>query len=291
MSAGDEQRMAYLGFRIIMPPPILRPWVQSFWVVNGTPAPATHAEEYMHPGGGFGLVFNLNESGAKLDLDGDALPESVFLDGTTTRSRRMGFAGPVQAVGIRFVPGGAYPFINVPLNLLGDQTTVLDALTRRREVLTLHEQVVEATTLPDRLQRLETWLIRQLRHTDTASPVVAASLNRLHGQAGIIGMKALADQLHISQRQLERLYQVEVGMTPKQYACLLRVEQARMMLRQKRYQSAADVGAALGYYDQAHFTRDFGTVVGMTPGQYRERGMNRARQNHTAPGDHDTLPG
>lgn len=59
-------------------------------------------------------------------------------------------------------------------------------------------------------------------------------------------------------------------MTPKHYARLQRIEQARDALKQLPSQSVAHISAALDYYDQAHFTHEFKAVVGMTPRRYMQ---------------------
>jgi AraC-like DNA-binding protein len=64
---------------------------------------------------------------------------------------------------------------------------------------------------------------------------------------------------------------MQVGMSPKQYARLLRVETARLALKRMRAPSTTYLAAELGFYDQAHFIREFSAVVGMTPYAYLKR--------------------
>jgi AraC-like DNA-binding protein len=80
----------------------------------------------------------------------------------------------------------------------------------------------------------------------------------------------LAEDLGISQRKLEQLYRIQVGMTPLQYIHLKRIELARMALKQKK-QSNTHLAADLGFYDQAHFIREFSSVIGITPYTYMMR--------------------
>jgi AraC-like DNA-binding protein len=60
-------------------------------------------------------------------------------------------------------------------------------------------------------------------------------------------------------------------MSPKQYVQLLRVEKARLALKQMNGQTTTTLAAALGYYDQSHFIHEFGTVIGLTPYAYMKR--------------------
>jgi len=76
----------------------------------------------MHPRGGFGIVFNF---GDPVYLDGRIIKEPIFLDSANTLSRKMGFFGQIDLIGIRFQEGGAYPFLGVPLHELRNEFTLL----------------------------------------------------------------------------------------------------------------------------------------------------------------------
>jgi AraC-like DNA-binding protein len=262
-----ESQLAYLGFQLVSPSRLLRPYVRSYWHFRReTPLIAYH-EEYMHPRGGFGIVFNFRE---KLRLDAQAVAEPIFLDGANTVSRKMGFLGHVELMGIRFHEGGAYPFLGVPLIELQNEITLLDALDRPG-LLRLQARLNEAESLPARINLLEEWLIGRLSLGKERDALIPASLTMLREREGQLPIPELARELAISQRQLERLYQRQVGMSPKQYSQLLRVETARLALKQMNEQATTSLAAELGYYDQSHFIREFRAVIGMTPYAYMKR--------------------
>ncbi len=267
MATTAEAQLADLGFRLIAPAQALRHCIQSYWYFRrDTPLPA-YREEYMHPRGGFGLVFNFGES---VRLDGQLVVEPLFLDGATTKSRRLGFLGRVELMGIRFQEGGAYPVLGVPLAELRNETQLLDA-GDRASLLRLYARLHGAGSLPERLRLLEAWVIQRLSCGKQGSSVVPATLLLLREQAGQLSIPQLARDCGISQRQLERVYQTQVGMSPKQYSQLLRVDQARLALKNRDIPSTAFLAAEHGFYDQSHFIREFSAVVGMTPYAYRKR--------------------
>jgi AraC-like DNA-binding protein len=75
----------------------------------------------------------------------------------------------------------------------------------------------------------------------------------------------VADALGVSTRNLRRVFRDVVGMSPKEYARLVRFHLA---LREARTSSDVDwagVAAATGYYDQAHLIAEFHDIVGVTP--------------------------
>ena len=261
--------LAYLGFRYFLPDPALRPFVRSYWYFQRQTPLTEYHEEYMHPTGGFGIAFNF---GDHLALDSQPLRDSLFLDGANTVSRKLGFMGRVEMMGVRFHEGGAYPFLAIPLSELRNEVAALDALDRPA-LTRLHTRLYEVASLPDRIHLVEKWLLGRLSLGKERDALIPASLAML--RRGALSIPTLAENLAISQRQLERLYQRDVGMSPKKYAQLLRVEAARLALKELHQQNQAHLAADLGYYDQAHFIRDFRAVIGMTPHRYMQRSQAR----------------
>lgn len=77
----------------------------------------------------------------------------------------------------------------------------------------------------------------------------------------------VAGEFGLTERTLQRLVEQRVGLSPKWLVQRRRLHDAVAALKAGTT-TLADMAATLGYTDQAHFTRDFRTVTGMTPGQF-----------------------
>lgn len=267
MSQTPETQLAYLGFQLIQPGRLLSPFIRSYWYFRRAAPLHTCHEEYMNPSGGYGIAFNF---GDVVQLGAQTITEPVFLHGANTISRAMGFFGRVEQLGIRFYEGGAFPFIGVPLIELQNEIDLLDAMDRT-DLLRLHARLQEAVSLPARICLLENWLVARLNLGKEQNALVPPTLQRLRKSNGRYSISALAQEFAISQRQMERIYQVQVGMSPKQYAQLQRVEAARLALKNTNGKSMAELATELGFYDQSHFIREFNAVIGISPHTYLKR--------------------
>jgi len=78
------------------------------------------------------------------------------------------------------------------------------------------------------------------------------------------------DLVGMSTKRLIALFRAEVGLSPKAYARVRRL-QAALRLLSTGPVGGARVAAEVGYFDQAHFVRDFESFTGMTPTQYSQR--------------------
>jgi len=81
-----------------------------------------------------------------------------------------------------------------------------------------------------------------------------------------VTLEALARHAGISAFHLCRVFRQTVGMTPHAYQTQVRVRHARSLLRAGL--PITTVAAQTGFYDQAHLTRHFKRIVGLTPGRY-----------------------
>lgn len=225
-------------------------------------------DEFMHPDGSLGLVFNW---GDVLQLQTRCYPQDVVIDRVGTRSQRLQLAGQVETFGILFRPGGAFPLFGVPMDELTETAVLADHLPQH-QLTHLHEQLYALPTLAARAALVERWLLAHVAYAQEQSPLVNTSLAILaqtHGQRSI---QQVAESVYVSTRQLERLFKTEVGLSPKKFARLMRIRQARVTLKQDG--TLTHVAHTHGFYDQAHFIREFSSVIGMTPGAYLSRQKN-----------------
>ena len=82
-----------------------------------------------------------------------------------------------------------------------------------------------------------------------------------------IYIKSLAEIAGLNPSQFSRLFKKVTGQTPHQFVMNYRVEQAKIMLSEKR--SLLDIALSCGFADQSHFTRVFTRRVQCSPKQYK----------------------
>ena len=99
-------------------------------------------------------------------------------------------------------------------------------------------------------------------------PGVAAAVAAIEANPSI-RIAELRDLVGVSTKRLIALFRTEVGLSPKAYARIRRFQAALRLLSAGR--PGARVAADVGYFDQAHFVREFRSFTGITPTQYAEQ--------------------
>jgi len=78
----------------------------------------------------------------------------------------------------------------------------------------------------------------------------------------------LAFDLAISERQLRRRIKTLTGLSPTQYLKETRLQAARQLLEQRRFNTVAQTAGAVGFQDARAFSRNFSNRFGKTPSEY-----------------------
>lgn len=105
---------------------------------------------------------------------------------------------------------------------------------------------------------------------DDEGIVVNALVAFVEGRSDVVRVAQVCEEFDLTERALQRLVRRRIGITPKWLIQRRRLHEAAERLRVGAGNLAA-VAADLGYADQPHFTRDFQTVTGMTPGAFAAR--------------------
>ncbi|MEQ3626269.1 MAG: GlxA family transcriptional regulator [Celeribacter sp.] len=126
--------------------------------------------------------------------------------------------------------------------------------------------VEPATTDNDPGQEPQPALPLTLRCND---PLVRRALLRMQDSLDApVTVATLAESIGVTRRRLERHFRAALGMSPAQAGMLLRLAQARHLLRHSR-RSVTAIAQATGFCDMPHLARVFRRHEGMTPGDYR----------------------
>lgn len=191
-----------------------------------------------------------------------ALP-ATFLVGAVNHPRLYRVLPGSRFVAVTFRPGGLHACFGIPaVDVTGRLTPIDNAalgnLTAANEDDAAH--LLQAV-LEDALQ---------------AGGKSAARLPPLHVDSLNRPVGVLARELGISVRQFERRCLVSLGMPLREYRRLSRYSLAMtsLMMQGAPPQALASLAQDAGYVDQAHFTRDFSSMVGQPPARFlRQRGQ------------------
>ncbi len=199
--------------------------------------------------------------------------ESVVVTGVCTRRFDVEVRGWGRVVGLRFRPGGLTALTGHPASAWTDRSVAASEVLPRGLVAELADPEL-AHDGPAWSHTAEAGLAalahdRRDPRYDLLLDVVADML----ADHSLLTVADVAERHAVTVRTLQRLFTQYVGVGPKWVLARYRLHDAVADLDAGRPGSLTDLAMRYGWYDQAHFTRDFTALVGVTPGQYRDRAV------------------
>jgi AraC-like DNA-binding protein len=175
--------------------------------------------------------------------------------------------GRGQAFGVKFRPAGFYPFVHLPVAALTDGQVRID------DVFGVDPRHVEDALLAladdDAKYDLVEDIVRaHLPPWDDAIATIDAMVACVSGDRSVIRVDQVVERFGLNKRTLQRLFKQYVGVTPKWVIKRFRLHEAAERLAAGEDVDVPRLAIELGYFDQAHFIKDFKSIVGQSPGQY-----------------------
>ncbi|GAA3012023.1 hypothetical protein GCM10010483_66200 [Actinokineospora diospyrosa] len=198
--------------------------------------------------------------------DGTDLPSCPVL-GLRDRPLDLEQAGVARGVSITLTPPGAYALFGLPLKELANETVPLADLLR---VDLLRERLAEADGWPERFRLLDAYLLGRVARGPALSGQVEGAWHRLMSSPVSVG--ALAEASGWTRQHFHARFREQIGLAPRTVARIARLNRAALLLARPEPPSLAAVAHVCGYVDQPHLNRDFRTLTGCTPTDYRTGG-------------------
>lgn len=182
--------------------------------------------------------------------------------------------GRGDVLGIKYRPGGFRPLWPRPVIELRDRELPAQALFGDA-VASLEETLFAADDDAAMIAAAERFLLERRPPANPQASLAGDIVDGIAEDRTLLRVEHVQARWHSSARSLQRLFREYVGVSPKWVINRYRLHEAVERLDGGEPLDWAQLALDLGYFDQAHFIRDFKAVIGMTPGQYARQSWPR----------------
>ena len=265
-----ESELGWIEFVSREPHPIPRPHLRGYWGhVERTSVPMRRREL---PTGDAVMIIGFGPPLRQLDPDEPSRIVSTsgaFVAGVHQASVVTEHDGESYGIDVVLTPLGARRILGVPMHELAGRVIDLDDVFGSAAV-GLVERLHDAPSWTDRFDVLDAALAARLADEPSYAPALEWAWRRLVATDGRIPIGALAEELGCSRKYLVSQFREAVGVPPKTLARILRLQRAIRLLDAGGGEWG-EIALECGYYDQAHFNRDFREFAGSTPTEFVAR--------------------
>ena len=171
-----------------------------------------------------------------------------------------------SVAGVHFKPGGAFPFLGLPAGELHNKLVSLEDLWGRLADQ-LRERLLEAATPQAKLRVLEQVLLARAAERLERHPAVAFALNEFHCAPHTRMIADVTGQIGLSAKRFIQVFSGEVGLTPKLFCRVRRLQRVLRQIGTGGQVEWAAVAADCGYSTR----RISSTTSALFPGSTRQR--------------------
>ncbi len=184
--------------------------------------------------------------------------------GLYTSPYQVKFSSNVKVFGIRFKPEGIYNIFGVPASKLKGNYEDMSLIIGNR-FKSFCNQLRDKKSSRDRIALTDNYLIKTAQSSQFELSYVNRAAEIIRKTKGTLKIDDLSSKMCISLRQLEREFKDKVGITPKQYLRISRLNHVQRLLENQNILNLTEIAHQSGYTDQAHFIRDFKSIIGEKP--------------------------
>lgn len=255
------------------PHPALRNLIRSYWMMENTGK--EEPLDLMVPDGYPELFFILNESLRMEQFSGEkkwAQHQEGGLIGQATEQFAFQTTPFSKMLFVKLYPWTPKLLFGIPTWHLNNQALDLGAITQDSGFKELSEKVCYGQNLTDISSLLDAFFLKKLGEIKDHNSFVEFAVRQIYVSDGTISIDRLTSQVHASRRYVEKVFKDKIGISPKQYAQIIRVKKISMYLLDPRTPyNIREISNRLEYYDQSHLLKDFKAVMGQSPSAYLQK--------------------
>lgn len=190
--------------------------------------------------------------------------KSHYFVGHTKSSYSVSSKGKLKGIGVYFEPAALCQLLRLSLDKITGTSITVSEL-EDKEFSTIAEKIMHIHNVHQCISLLDDFFLKKAIKTDLRRTDMDFAISYVRRYNGDIAISDIADRLNISIRTLERRFMRYIGLTPKQYAKIIRINSVMRMMNSPGLNRLTDIAYQFGYYDQTHFIKEFKSVTGTKP--------------------------
>lgn len=257
-----------MNYQTYRPHKDLESIVKFYWTLQ-VPFDPKNQKQKIVPDGCIEMTFNFGDKIKRYTSETNFIfhPNAMVM-GQRTKSFDILPTGNVDTFAICFYPIGFVNFVKTSLENLVDKETPIAEIFEQAEAFELEQQMNQSIDSEQRIQIIETFLLKKLNEKNTISNVVKSTVNALLKTKGTTPINVILMDDISKRRQLERHFKKQIGISPKQLSKAIRLQATLQLLLNKKTETLTDIAYENEYFDQNHFIKDFKELVGVTPKEF-----------------------
>ncbi len=249
----------------------LSAFIKCYWTLDASKEKIPEKQRIV-PDGCMEMIFHYGDFFKQyISEENTIIQPKSFVFGQITKPLDIEPLGETGIFAIRFQFDGFMPFATIPLAEMTNKAVSLEILFGN-EGIELENQIL--TSNPEkRIEIIEVFLLKRLKKSETIDKIVKSCVEVIIEKQGQSPIDELSIQLKINRRTLERRFRAAIGMSPKQILKAIRIQNVLKQINQNNFDSFTEMAYENGYFDQAHFIKDFKEFTGLNPKQYFSKNL------------------
>lgn len=247
---------------------ILKPYVQGYWIMT---VDKDLTNEVFYPSGFVDFAIKISSGNVITLINGRSIDmPKVEVLGQITQPTRLTVTKGTNILIARLYPHANSLFFPNPISDFTNHSIDL-ADVFGEESNDFYYQLMETNATEQKVRALDSFLVQRLKKSKTAHHkliIVEQICRSIRADSESFNIKTLSDQYGISERYIQKLFLDNVGITPKLFSNIHRFNKS-LQLIQSGDLPLTSIAYDCGYYDQAHFIKEFKKFTGLTPSEVR----------------------
>ena len=247
----------------------LKKIVKCFWILEHDYLKTFHKYEHIWADAYPELIFTSGKPYYQISNSQKHFLDKTLVIGTFKKSFKLYSDGLTKLIAVRFQPWGLYPFSKKTIKDLIN--SILPAYKVFGKTIEHIVNFKQNKSSEENIEILQDYLSRVFLQTDKKLNRSKQIASYVIANRGIIKIADLSRQFDISQRQIARVFEKEIGLSAKMFSKIVRFNYSKHLIERNPDIDLTQLAYKAGYSDQSHFNKNFRELFDITPSQFKTK--------------------